>query len=541
MNGAIERDGLLRARDAGERGLRSAIALLRAGTVAFERPDRIPRSLGALAKWGPSLVGVAAAAAAARYPERVALIDDDGSRTYEQLWRRTNALAAGLAGHGIGPGSVVGVMCRNHIGFVEVTLAAARTGADVVFLNTGFAGPQVATVVADERIGAIAHDDEFAPLVASSGVQLALGPEAVAAMAAAGSAPPLAKQPAGRLIILTSGTTGRPKGAARAGGAQTGGLDAATGLLERIPLRLGDRTVIAAPLFHAWGLGNLGFALSLCSTVVLSRHFDPVSVLETVEQERATVLVVVPVMLRRLLAVGDEMRTTRRCPSLRIIASSGSAIGAQLVTDVLDNFGDVLYNVYGSTEVTIATIATPTDLRAEPSTAGRPTLGTTVAIYASDRPVPVPQGETGRVFVGNRIGFGGYTDGASKESIDGLLATGDVGHFDAEGRVFIDGREDDMIVSGGENVYPRQVEDLLMQHPAVEEAAVIGATDAEFGQRLVAFVVREPKSRLTASAVKAFARERLARYEVPRDVVFLRELPRNATGKVLRKDLRPPE
>ena len=340
-------------------------------------------------------------------------------------------------------------------------------------------------------------------------------------------------------MILTSGTTGRPKGAARLGGAQTGGLDAATALLDRIPLRTGDRTVIAAPLFHAWGLANLGFAMSLSSTVFLSRRFDPEATMATIRKERATVLVVVPIMVRRL--IGVEGLT----PSLRVIASSGSAIDATLVTEVLARFGDVLYNVYGSTEVSIATIATPAELRAAPTTAGMATLATVVRIYALETsldhasPSLVPTGATGRIFVGNRAGFDGYTDGSTKATRDGLVATGDLGHLDALGRLYIDGREDDMIVSGGENVYPREVEDLLGGHRDIVEAAVVGVPDEEFGQRLVAYVVKRAGSRLSEVAVKAFVSDQLARHKVPRDVLFLSELPRNATGKVLRRALRP--
>jgi fatty-acyl-CoA synthase len=181
-----------------------------------------------------------------------------------------------------------------------------------------------------------------------------------------------------------------------------------------------------------------------------------------------------------------------------------------------------------------ATIATPEDLRAAPGTAGRPPRNTIVRIYGPDSK-PLPPGQTGRIFVGNEFQFEGYTGGGTKEQIDGLLASGDVGHFDPEGRLFVDGRDDEMIVSGGENVYPREVEDLLARHPKVSEVAVVGVPDADFGQALKAVIV--PTGKVTPDEVKAYVRSNLARYKVPRQVEFVKALPRNPTGKVLKREL----
>jgi fatty-acyl-CoA synthase len=202
----------------------------------------------------------------------------------------------------------------------------------------------------------------------------------------------------------------------------------------------------------------------------------------------------------------------------------------------MDRFGDVLYNLYGSTEVAWATIAQPADLRAAPGTAGRPPRGTIVKLYDDDGR-EVPHGETGRIFVGNEMLFEGYTGGGGKDVIAGLMATGDVGHFDEGGRLFVDGRDDEMIVSGGENVFPREVEDLLHDHDGVEEVAVIGVEDDKFGQRLKAFVVLGDGKKVGEEEIKSYVKENLASYKVPREVVFLDELPRNATGKVLKRDL----
>jgi fatty-acyl-CoA synthase len=202
----------------------------------------------------------------------------------------------------------------------------------------------------------------------------------------------------------------------------------------------------------------------------------------------------------------------------------------------MDRFGDVLYNLYGSTEVAWATIATPKDLRAAPGTAGKPPMGTVIKLF-DEEGREVRQGETGRIFVRNELLFEGYTGGDNKQVIDGLMSSGDVGHFDSDGRLFIDGRDDEMIISGGENLFPREVEDLLSHHEAVEEAAVIGVDDEQFGQRLRAFVVASADAGVSEDDLKGYVKSNLASYKVPREIVFLDELPRNATGKILKREL----
>jgi acyl-CoA synthetase (AMP-forming)/AMP-acid ligase II len=220
-----------------------------------------------------------------------------------------------------------------------------------------------------------------------------------------------------------------------------------------------------------------------------------------------------------------------------VIAASGSALPGELATKTMDAFGDVLYNLYGSTEVAWATIATPADLRAAPGTAGRPPRGTIVRLYDEQGELVTKPAETGRIFVGNEMLFEGYTGGGGKDVIDGLMATGDVGHFDEEGRLFVDGRDDEMIVSGGENVFPREVEDLIADHAAIDEVAIIGVEDEQFGQRLKAYAVKTKGGKVDEAELKAYVKKNLAGYKVPREIVFMDELPRNATGKVLKREL----
>ena len=341
----------------------------------------------------------------------------------------------------------------------------------------------------------------------------------------------------GRVVILTSGTTGAPKGAARK---QPDSLEPVAALFSKIPLRARETTVIAAPMFHSWGFAHFTLALPLASTLVLHRRFDAEQTLAAVAQHGASALVLVPVMLQRILELPPETIARYDMHRLRVIALSGSALPGELATRAMDTFGDVLYNLYGSTEVAWATIATPEDLRAAPGTAGRAPIGTVVRLLDADGHEVAP-GHGGRIFVANELMFEGYTGGGGKEIVRGLMSTGDVGHFDAGGRLFVDGRDDEMIVSGGENVFPREVEDLLADHAEIEEAAVIGVQDPEFGQRLKAFVVPRNGASLTEDAVKDYVRENLARFKVPREVVFMQELPRNATGKVLKRVLVTPE
>jgi fatty-acyl-CoA synthase len=289
-------------------------------------------------------------------------------------------------------------------------------------------------------------------------------------------------------------------------------------------------------MFHALGFMQAIVGIALGSTLVVRRRFDPETTLDSLEKHKATAMVVVPVMLRRLVDLGEEEIGKRELSNLRIIFVSGSALGADLAKQAMKAFGPVVYNLYGSTEVAYATIATPEDLEADASSVGKVVRGSVIKILDEDGN-ELPTGESGRIFVGNLSQFEGYTGGGSKDEVGGLMSSGDVGHFDEEGRLFIDGRDDEMIVSGGENVFPAEVEELLASHESIEEAAAIGVEDEKFGQRLKAFVVLRSGSELSEDEIKKYVKENLANYKVPREVVFVDELPRNPTGKVLKREL----
>jgi len=523
-----------------------AAVCLRAGMVTPTLPHRVAQIALAFERYG--LLGGAVATGAIRHGGDVALIDERGELSYRQLDQRSNALANAWGELGLEAGQGVAIVARNHRGFLESVFAAAKCGAKIILLNTSFAGPQIREVAGREGTDLLVYDDEYAAVLAGidpphgrwrawvddhrepaprDTIEFLIG-------RASPAAPP--KPDVGpRITILTSGTTGTPKGAARSEPRSLGLLG---GLLGKVPFRPREVTELCAPMFHALGFTQAMLGVGLGSTLVVRRRFEPLLTLESLERHDATAIVLVPVMLRRILDLGDQAIAQRlQSGHLRIIFVSGSALGPDLARRATRAFGPVLYNLYGSTEVAYATIATPDDLEAEPGCAGKVVRGSVVKIL-DEHGNQVSRGETGRIFVGNTSQFEGYTGGGAKAEVGGLMSSGDIGHFDSEGRLFIEGRDDEMIVSGGENVFPAEVEELLASHDAIDEAAVIGVDDELFGQRLQAFVVLHPGAHLTEAEVKAYVGENLARYKAPRDVVFLDELPRNPTGKVLKRELR---
>ena len=523
------------------RNAAAVYTLSRAGLLRPVRPDRALRMGAALRRWGP--LGAACEVSAIRFGDRTAVVDERGTLSFADLDRRSNALANAWTEAGLSERDGVAILCRNHRNFLDATFAAGKLGLRALYLNTDFAGPQITDVVRREDPRAIVYDEEFAPLVADAvGGRLAFAgwtdgvgdhPTIDELIEAGKPDRPPGTEGTGSIVMLTSGTTGTPKGAPRE---QPRSISAPAAILSKIPYRAEEATMVAAPLFHALGFANGVLALALGSTVVLRRRFSPDEALELTARHGCTALILVPVMLQRILELDEDRIRSHDLSGLRIILSAGSALAPELATRALDTFGDVLYNLYGSTEVSVASIATPADLRAAPGTTGRMPRGTVVRILDDDGR-PLPAGETGRIFVGSEMQFEGYSDGATKEVIDGLMSSGDVGHLDEAGRLFVEGRDDDMIVSGGENVFPQEVEELLLTHPAVREAAVIGVPDEKFGQRLKAFVVA-PNGDGDESALKDYVRDNLARYKVPREIEFVEALPRNPLGKILKRELR---
>ncbi|MFC9993533.1 acyl-CoA synthetase [Nocardia sp. NPDC127526] len=519
----------------------SARLVVQSGLVGIESPATMVSAATAMLRYGT--LGASLALSAARHPNRTALIDDLGSLTFAELEERSNRLANAWRARGLRGGEGVAILARNHRGLLDAVFAAAKCGARIILLNTDFAGPQIRDVAAREGTDLLVYDEEYASMLGEVSPRRGSfrawtdteRPDSLEALIAAGdSKAPPAPGVSPKLILLTSGTTGTPKGAPRPEPRSLAPLGA---LLSKVPFRAGEVTECPAPIFHTLGFACAMLTLGFGSTLVIRRRFDPQATIDSLAAHRVTTMWAVPVMLQRMVDLGPQAFTAHDLTALRIIFVGGSQLGAQLAKEVITTFGPVLYNLYGSTEVAYATIATPADLALEPGCVGSPVLGCRVEILDENgRRVEEP-GVTGRIFVGNTIQFEGYTGGGHKERLHGLMSSGDVGHFDAEGRLYIDGRDDDMIVSGGENVFPAEVEELLHTHPHVQEAAVLGVPDEKFGARLKAFVVVHEQRTLTEDEVKDFVKSNLARYKVPRDVVFIDELPRNPTGKVLKRKL----
>lgn len=543
---------LAKAKKYAERGsaeLHYLKKIIASGALKIEAPQNLAATVADVRRWGE--IGMVPALNARRTPNRLAIIDDEGSMTYRDLDQAAHAVANGLLALGVKGGDGVAILARNHRWFLIANYACARVGARTIMLNTEFSGPQIRDVSEREGAKLIIYDDEYATAVKLAkpalGKLRALGTnpdkgrssrstdETLAQLIARSSAAPAPKATArSSIIILTSGTTGTPKGANRRTPPTLAPLG---GVLSAVPFRAGEVTSLPSPMFHALGYLHATLALTLGSTLVLHRRFNPATVLEDIPKHRVTAVVVVPVMLSRMLDALEKMETKPDLSSLRIVFVSGSQLGAELASRAMKLLGPVIYNLYGSTEIAFASIAGPRDLAKNPATVGPVVTGVKVKIL-DDSGYEVPQGQVGRIFVGNTFPFEGYTGGGGKQIIDGLMSSGDVGYFDEDGLLYVSGRDDEMIVSGGENVFPAEVEDLISGHPDVIEATALGVDDQEFGARLRAFVVLKEGAEITEEAIKDYVRDHLARYKVPREVVFLAELPRNPTGKILKRELR---
>lgn len=539
--------------------IRGLAPVTQAGVLGAMGPGALGKAAQSLYRWDflpAGLLGIAAG----RNPHHTAVIDDGGSLTYAELHDNASRLARALRHGDVMPRDRIGVLARNHRNFLLALCAHGRLGTDLVLLNTGASAEQTLAVIKEQKIDFLFIDEEFTHILPEDFDQCPVavswledfedescvrdGWTSVREMLR--TAPPeawptadLPRRPRrGRVIILTSGTTGTPKGARRP---EPSSWMPASSIMSRIPLRQNRPAYLAAPMFHSWGFANAQLCIALRSTMIMRRHFDPMDSLRIIEAHNPHTIFLVPTMLQRMLEVMPDNYDYATSP-LEIIASCGSAIPEGVVKDALDRFGPVLYNMYGSTEVSWATIANPEDLAANPTTAGRTPLGTRLAIL-DEEGNEVPEGEVGRIFVGNGMLYEGYTrPGQDKEIIDGMVCTGDLGSF-ADGLLYISGREDDMIVSGGENVFPRETEDVLSELEGVRECSVRGVPDDRFGQALVAYVVREDNEEgaaLTDAGIRAFVKRRLARHSVPRQTVFMDELPRNAVGKVVPRMLPKP-
>ena len=509
-----------------------------------------PLGIGAALPWllgrGPSL-GVASHINGLMVGNKPGVIDASGTISWRDLDRNANRIARAFEAAGLGAGDRVALLLRNGREFAETLLGAQKLGVVACPMNTWAKPRELLATLERAAPRLVIYDVRHA-----EGIGTAIGDEAMLVHVGEGpkvqqpdsipyaefrgsgraSPPsPFTRNPGtAKVVIHTSGTTGVPKGAQR--DASAASLGQLANVLAVVPYHRDDIVFCPTPLFHSFGLATFTFATVLGSTMVLPERFDPVDSLASIDEHGATAASFVPTMIRRICDLDPATRARYDLSSLRIVLASGAAMSPQLRRHAMSVFGDVLYDLYGSTEAGWIAIATPPDILERPHTVGRPVPGIEVLVF-SDSGEPLGPGESGELYVRSGVVFEGYTSGDSRPSRDGSLSVGDIGHLDEDGYLYVDGRVDDMVIVGGENVYPIEIEETIESLEGVDEAAVVGVTDEEYGQILVAYVTGS----VSEEDVVAHCKRELASYKVPRRVVVVDELPHTVTGKVIKRDL----
>jgi fatty-acyl-CoA synthase len=495
--------------------------------------------------------------AAANVPDKKAIIWRDQTYTFGELDERIDRLAKGLQRRGVGRKKSVLLMMKNRPEFVLMQGATGRIGAAGVSISWRSTAAELVYLAKNSGAVAIVFESELFPVVEEAVREVPALAKNLLVLGTSGHDVPRGCVPfeslleSGRdftfdpkaqddaaVVIYTSGTTGKPKGAVRKFPRDM--LPAALRFIAETPMRVDDIHLTACPLYHSTAFGFLTLTHILGATAVMMDEFRPEPFLELVLRYGVTTTAVVPTMLHRILALPPETLARYRTSSLRTIFTGGAPLPGPLGQEVMDHFGDVLYNFYGATETGLVTLASPRDLREAPATIGPAVPGNDIRLL-DDAGKLVPKGSVGELWVKNKLLVEGYHEdaAATKDSLrDGYFSVGDLARCDAKGRYFIEGRKRDMIISAGVNVYPAEVEGVIEEHPDVAEVAVVGLSDAEWGERVTAFVVMRPGIARDSEALKAWTRERLAGPKRPREYVFMDVLPRNPTGKVLKRELR---
>jgi len=492
---------------------------------------------------------------AADQPDQLALVEKQRRFTWAEANARINRLANALRWNGVEPGQRVAIMLKNSVEWFEAMAACQKIGASSVFVSFRYTAREVryllensgaAAIVCGVEHGAVVTEakrgliDEERAIAVGDATPAGFEPYEMFLLRGSEAEPPAECRRGGtRTIMYTSGTTGKPKGAVR--DAAKASLPALVGLLRRIPFRRSDRHLVAAPLYHATGSGFAAIHLGLGATIYIMEKFEPTEFLAIVDREKITTSALVPTMLRGLVEVPAADRARFDVSSLRILVTTGSALGEELEREIGEAFGEVLYDLYGSTEMGYVSIATPQDKRACPGTIGKAVAGVDVVLLDEKRN-PVPDGEVGELFAKSSLTVEGYheNEAATRESRYGeYFSVGDLAVRDAQGYLKLAGRKTDMVISGGMNVYPAEIEAVLAGHPAIREAAVVGVPDQKWGEALIAFVAPKPGATVPSdNELVEFCKGGLAGYKVPRRFERLAELPRNPTGKVLKPELR---
>jgi fatty-acyl-CoA synthase len=489
-------------------------------------------------------------------PNRLAVCDERRRLSWLDLNREVNQLCHGLASLGIRDRERVGVMMRNRVEYIVTHQALVRMGAVGVQIGCRLKPNEIAYVLRNAEVAAVvchadhrAYMDEARALadcpprgrvilVASPPGSTTLGIRYEDLISGREQdRPPGEYSMRGEIMIYTSGTTGTPKGASRP--VKSGSMEMVGDFVARLGLSTDERHLIPCPLYHSAALGAFQIVFALGGTSIVAERFDARAVLETVERERITSMFLVPTMLERLLTAAESTERSYDLSSLRCVCNSGAPLRPDLARRFQQRFGPVLWNLYGATELGLVALASPGDHDVRPGTIGTLIRGNEARLYDEDGHEVEP-GDIGELHIRSPMTIRGYhrdrfaTERATR---DGFFSVGDLARLDDDGYLYLEGRAHDMIVSGGVNIYPLEIENHLAQADGVEDCAVVGVPDDEWGERVKAFVVRRRGATVGAHDLEAWCRSGLADYKCPRVFEFIDELPRNSTGKVLKREL----
>ncbi|MCA9773300.1 MAG: AMP-binding protein [Myxococcales bacterium] len=494
---------------------------------------------------------------AATQPEKTALIHGERRLSFAELLNRVNRLANALSALGVRKGDRVAMMARNSPEFMEIQTACSKIGAGAVIVNYRLTPPEIEYIVNNSGASALIYDAAFGEVVKATRPRLSniddkkyvvirgdgresdRGYEQILAASSPLDPPPPGKDATNAVVMYTSGTTGKPKGAVRDLG--KAGLGTILSFLQVVPLHRSDVHLVAAPMYHATGSGLATAHFSFGCTLVLMDKWKPEDVLALIDRHKVNSTALVPTMLGDVLNLPDDVWSKYDVRSMKAIVTTGSPMTDPIRDKVAQRFGPVLYDLYGSTEMAWVTIARPEDHVHRRGTIGRPVPGTDVVILGEDGR-PVKSGEIGEIFAKNDLlieGYHGNEEATKKSQWNGYFSVGDIGRRDENGYYYICDRKSDMVISGGANIYPAEIEAVLVQHPDVADAAVIGVPDDRWGERLVTFLVlKEGAPAFDAERIVEFCRDKLAGYRIPREYIVKDALPRASTGKIHKRTLK---
>lgn len=486
---------------------------------------------------------------AAHRPDHEALVDEDVRYTYAELDVAVDRLCRAMMARGVRRGDRVGLMMRNGYRYLLTQWACLRLGAAVVQIGYRLKGQEVAYILSNAEPAMIVHHADYASVVREAEalakhtprggtVEVPEGFDELLREGGGEHLRPDGDGASAEVMVYTSGTTGRPKGAARS--FEKSMHDSVLDFIGKVAPRPEDRHLTACPLYHSAPPAFVALTYMMGGTVVIKEHFDPEDTLRTIARERITSAFMVPTMLTRLAALPEDVRRRYDTSSIRWLLSGAAPLPTETAKRIEAWLGPVLYNFYGSTETGLVTLAGPGEHTARPGTIGRALLGNEIRLLDAEGR-EVRRGEIGELYVRSSMLVHGYhkdKESTSKAMRDGFFSVGDMGYVDRDGYYFLAERKADMVISGGVNIYPMEIEDHLHSHPAILEAAVVGVPDPEWGESLRAFVVKRAGEDIEATEVQRFCKASLADYKCPRSVVFLESLPRLPTGKVLKRELR---